>query len=390
MAALEFGAFDHLDRRAAPVAQVYEERLQLLEVIDAAGFSSYHLAEHHATPLALAPSPLTFLAAASQRTRRLRLGPLVLLLPMYNPLRLIEEICMLDHLSGGRLDLGVGRGISPFELRFHGVEPERSRAMFHEVLALLAAGMTSERLTYEGEFYRYENVPMELAPLQRPYPPLWYPTTSEDGLRYAGRHGMNVVLAGRDDAVFRQAEIYREAWAAHRDAPDRLNGHVAAPKLGAIYKLYVAETEEAALGVARPAQRAHYESLVKLWHDFGTEPTGAGHTPDMDLMVRRRVALVGTPDRVREQVAEYAARSGCNYLVVQPHFGEMTHEQALRSLRLFIDEVMPAFTTPATVPAEAEEESEIVDVKAALEDVRSGRVQPTTAAELIREFGSDD
>jgi alkanesulfonate monooxygenase SsuD/methylene tetrahydromethanopterin reductase-like flavin-dependent oxidoreductase (luciferase family) len=343
MAALTFGIFDHLDKRDAPIARIYEERLQLLECAESAGFERYHLAEHHQTPLSAAPSPALFLAAASQRTSRIRLGPLVFLLPMYNPLRLIEEVGTLDHLTNGRLDLGVGRGISPFELRFHGVDPDSSRARFHEVLAVLVAGMTSDRLSFDGEFYRYEDVPMEVPPLQRPYPPLWYPTTSEDGLRYAGRHGMNVVLAGRDDAVKRQADIYREAWHAHRHEPHRLNGHVAEPKLGAIYKMYLAETEDEALAVARPAQRAHYESLAKLWHDFGAEPTGAGHTPDIDLMIRRRVALVGTPDRVREQIAEYVETSGCNYLVVQPHFGTMTHEQAQRSLRLFADEVMPAF-----------------------------------------------
>ena len=352
MAAIDFGLFDHLDRRDAPIGRIYEERLQLLEYADAAGFYSYHLAEHHQTPLAAAPSPSVFLAAATQRTRRLRLGPLVYLLPMYNPLRLIEEVCILDQLSGGRLDVGVGRGISPFELRFHGVDPDRSRAMFHEVLAILVAGTAGDRLSFEGEFYRYDDVPMELAPVQRPHPPLWYPTTSEDGLRYAGRHGMNVVLAGRDDAVRRQAEIYREAWRAHAGEPDRLNGQVAEPKLGAIYKMHIAETDEEALAVARPAQRAHYESLAKLWHHFGTEPTGAGHTPDIDAMIARRVALVGTPARVREQVAEYIEASGCNYLVVQPHFGVMTHEQAMRSLRLFVEEVMPAFAE-MPVPAGA-------------------------------------
>jgi alkanesulfonate monooxygenase SsuD/methylene tetrahydromethanopterin reductase-like flavin-dependent oxidoreductase (luciferase family) len=223
------------------------------------------------------------------------------------------------------------------------VDPARSREMFHEALAVLTAGMTSPRLSYQGEFSRYDEVPMELQPLQRPYPPLWYPTTSEEGLRYAGRHGMNVVLAGRADGIRAQAEIYREAWQAHRDEPDRLNGHVAEPKIGANYKLYVAETDEEALAVARPAQRQHHHSLVKLWHDFGAEPIGRGFTDDLDLMIRRRTALIGSPARVREEVAEFFETSGCNYLVCHVHFGGMTHEQALRSLRLFAEEVMPAF-----------------------------------------------
>ncbi len=351
MTAVSFGIFDHLDRREAPLAQTFEERLQLLDAADAVGFRTYHLAEHHQTPLSIAPSPAVFLAAASQRTRRLRLGPLVYLLPMYDPLRLIEEICMLDQLSGGRFELGVGRGISPFELAYHGVDPERSRDQFHEALDVITTGMSTDRLSFKGRFYRYDRVPMEVWPVQRPYPPLWYPTTSEDGLRFAGRHSMNVVLAGRADGVAAQAAIYREAWQAHQGEPGRLNGHVAEPLLGANYKLYVAETDDAALEVARPAQRAHHNALAKLWHDFGTEPTGRGFTDDIDLMISRGTALVGSPARVREQVAEYFDRSNCNYLVVQVHFGGMTHEQALHSLRLFAAEVMPAFagsTEPAT------------------------------------------
>ncbi len=105
---MDLGIFDHLDRRDMPVADFYEHRLRLLEKYDAAGFYSYHLAEHHATPLGLAPMPGIFLAAATQRTRRIRLGPCVYCLPLYNPLRLIEEVCMLDHLSRGPVRLRGG------------------------------------------------------------------------------------------------------------------------------------------------------------------------------------------------------------------------------------------------------------------------------------------
>jgi alkanesulfonate monooxygenase SsuD/methylene tetrahydromethanopterin reductase-like flavin-dependent oxidoreductase (luciferase family) len=175
MTAVTFGLFDWIDRGDAPLQQLYEERLRLLEAADAAGFFAYHLAEHHATPLGLASSPGLFLAAAAQRTRRIRLGPLVYLLPLYNPLRLVEEICMLDHLSGGRLEVGIGRGVSPYELQHFGVDEADARSMFDEALAVLVAGLTHERLTFAGRHLRYEDVPMELRPLQRPYPPLWYP-----------------------------------------------------------------------------------------------------------------------------------------------------------------------------------------------------------------------
>jgi alkanesulfonate monooxygenase SsuD/methylene tetrahydromethanopterin reductase-like flavin-dependent oxidoreductase (luciferase family) len=173
MTQVTFGLFDWIDRGETPLHQLYEERLQLLQGADAAGFFGYHLAEHHATPLGMAPSPALFLAAAAQRTRRIRLGPLVYLLPLYNPLRLIEEVCMLDHLSGGRLELGVGRGVTPYELGYFGVDAAGTRAIFNEALAVLLAGLTHERLTFAGEHYRYHDVPMELHPLQRPYPSLW-------------------------------------------------------------------------------------------------------------------------------------------------------------------------------------------------------------------------
>ena len=113
---MKFGVFDHMDRGLVPLAQQYEERLKLIEAYDRAGFFCYHLAEHHATPLGMAPSPAVFLSAVAQRTKRMRLGPLVYILSLQNPLRAYEDICMLDHLSNGRLELGLGRGVSPVEI----------------------------------------------------------------------------------------------------------------------------------------------------------------------------------------------------------------------------------------------------------------------------------
>ncbi|MDP3768763.1 MAG: LLM class flavin-dependent oxidoreductase, partial [Dehalococcoidia bacterium] len=105
---LRFGIFDWLDDSRRGLAETWALRLTMLEYADRAGFFAYHLAEHHGTPLSTAPSPNLFLMAVAQRTRQLRFGPMVYLLPMYHPIRLIEEICILDQISGGRLELGVG------------------------------------------------------------------------------------------------------------------------------------------------------------------------------------------------------------------------------------------------------------------------------------------
>jgi alkanesulfonate monooxygenase SsuD/methylene tetrahydromethanopterin reductase-like flavin-dependent oxidoreductase (luciferase family) len=115
---MKIGLFDHVEDGARPVAQLFDERIEFAAAADKAGFYCLHVAEHHATPLNLVPVPGIYLGAVARETKHLRLGPLVYLLPLYSPLRLIEEICMLDHLSHGRLDIGVGRGVSPYELEF--------------------------------------------------------------------------------------------------------------------------------------------------------------------------------------------------------------------------------------------------------------------------------
>src|SRR5262245_22695445 len=191
-----FGIFDHVDGADAPLGGLYESRLRLIEAADAAGFRTYHVAEHHATPLGMAPSPGIYLAAVAQRTRRIRFGPLVYILPLYPPLRLIEEICMLDQLSGGRFELGVGRGISPYELAYCNVDFLEAAEIFEEGLEVILAGLTAKTLTHHGRHYHFRGVPIELEPLQRPYPPLWQGVTSVESAVAAAKRGASVVGHG--------------------------------------------------------------------------------------------------------------------------------------------------------------------------------------------------
>ena len=348
MEQVKFGLFDWIDRGKVPLHKLYEERLHLLEVADSAGFLGYHLAEHHFTPLGMAPSPALFLAAAAQRTQHIRLGPLGYLLPLYNPLRLIEEVCMLDQLSSGRLDLGFGRGVSPYELGYFGVDPTESRAILEESLAVLVKGMTKERLTYQGKYFQFNDAPMELKPLQQPYPPLWYPTHALDSVKYAARQGYNLVTLGPAAQVRQNVDTYWETWEVHQQEPDRLNSHVTNPKVGVMRQVLVADTDEEALAEAQEAHGDWYHSITKLWHEhgdrmpdelFGWEPSKQNQT-----------IIFGSPERVKEQVGQLIEESSCNYLVCAFAWGTLTHEQSLHSLRLFAEEVMPIFTgTPSPV-----------------------------------------
>jgi alkanesulfonate monooxygenase SsuD/methylene tetrahydromethanopterin reductase-like flavin-dependent oxidoreductase (luciferase family) len=346
MTQVAFGLFDWIDRASAPVNELFKERLQLLEAADAAGFYGYHVAEHHATPLGMAPSPALFLAAAAQRTRHIRLGPLVYLLPLYHPLRLIEEICMLDQLSDGRLDLGVGRGVSPYELRYFGVDPGETRAIFNETLAALLAGFTHSRLTFEGTHFKCHDMPMALQPFQKPYPPLWYPTHNPESVEYAARHGFNFVGLGPAAAVRQHVDAYRKTWSAHQHDQGRLNGHVADPKLGILRQVVVADTDEEARAAASAAHATWYRSITRLWHEHDD------HSVDglfaWETSMQADTILFGSPSRVREHVGRLLQESGCNYVICVFAWGSLPHEQTMRSLKLFAQEVMPAFAGGAS------------------------------------------
>ena len=127
---MKIGLFDHIEDGERPLAQLFDERLKFIQACDEAGFYCLQLAEHHQTPLNMVPIPGVFLGAIARLTKRIKMGPLVYLVPIVSPLRLIDEICMLDHLSNGRMEVGVGRGVSPFELRYHKIDHEQSREIF--------------------------------------------------------------------------------------------------------------------------------------------------------------------------------------------------------------------------------------------------------------------
>jgi alkanesulfonate monooxygenase SsuD/methylene tetrahydromethanopterin reductase-like flavin-dependent oxidoreductase (luciferase family) len=193
---LKFAIFDHLDSNGTALGSFLEERLLLLERIEASGFHAYQLAEHHSTPLGMAFSPSVFLSAAIQRTRKIRLGPLVYVLPLYHPLRLYEEICMLDHLSGGRLTVGVGRGGALLEHQRFGIDPNTAPAMYHKALAVLMRAFDSDVLDFEGKFYSYKDYVVQAKPVQRPHPPIWYGAPNAEAIAWAAPKNINVVSLG--------------------------------------------------------------------------------------------------------------------------------------------------------------------------------------------------
>ena len=339
---MKFGIFDHIDRRDEALGQFYEDRLELVSAVEAAGFYCYHIAEHHATPLGMTPSPNLFLVAMARQTTRLRMGPLIYMLPLYHPLRLIEEICMVDHLSQGRLDVGIGRGISPYEVACYGVDADAAREISEEYLDIILKGLTAESLSHQGKWQQISDVPMELRPLQKPYPPLWYGAGNEHGALFSARNGMNMVTLGATGRVKGLVAMYGDMWEEARDQPRRKNGPVETPLVGVGRHIFIADTDAEAENLARPAYEHWYESLVKLWRVHNDTPRTGMIIGDYEEARRLGVAVVGSPATVLADLSAQIEEIAINYLVCQLFWGSLTHDQEMRSLELFAAEIMPA------------------------------------------------
>jgi len=331
---MEFGIFDHLDRGDLPLKEYYEERLKVIEAYDRGGFYSYHVAEHHSTPLGMAPSPSIFLAAVAQRTQRLRFGPMVYALPFHHPIRLIEEICMLDQISGGRLEMGFGRGASPIELGLYGQNPADSQRIYEESLELILRGLSEKVLNFKGEFFSYDNVPMELEPLQKPHPPIWYGVHSPESAERAARSGLHIMSLDGAHETRSFTDRYREVWQETHGRSQRM------PKMGIGRFIVVAESDNEALSIARRAYLKWHRSFNHLYNARGGRPRHP-RPPDFDSVMETGLGYAGTAKSVSAFLQSQLAESGSTYLVGQFAFGDLSPSETLLSIELFTRHVMP-------------------------------------------------
>lgn len=334
---MKFGIFDHVDDSGLPLTEHYAARLEMIEAYDRLGFHAYHVAEHHGTPLGHAPSPSVWLAAISQRTTRLRFGPLVYLLPLYHPLRLAEEITMLDNLSGGRLEFGYGRGISPIEMGFYGVDMADQQDRAAEAFEVVTKALRNDRLDHAGRFYAFDDVPMLQACIQQPHPPLWYGTNSPGSVERCARAGINMVTLQSGERMRGMLEDYRRVFSENGgDEADM-------PLLGVGRHVVVADSDAEARALAAPAFARWRASFVHLWEQRGGDnPFIASFPADWDALEASGAGCAGSPATVREFLAQDRAMGGYTYLLAQLAFGDLTAAQVIRSAELLAKEVMPA------------------------------------------------
>ena len=316
--------------RHGSLEDVYARALERIEVMDRGGFDAVWLAEHHFTTFSVCPSVHMLGVLAAARTRRLRIGTAVSLAALYHPLRLAEEVALLDMLSGGRVNWGAGRGFAHAEFAAFGVPPEESADRFREAVEIVLKAWVGERLTFQGRHFSFDDVEVLPKPMQQPHPPVWMAATSEGAIDWAASRGFSILMDPH--ASLRELGDKRRRYTAKlaeagfsdqgRDIPmARL--------------LALASTKAEAAEVARRGaqwlvdayagpQHAHRKSMQMARTYDGKDP--AQHYVDS-------VILHGTPDSVLEQIAALEDEIGLNYLMCAPLSRE--------TFRLLADQVAP-------------------------------------------------
>src|SRR5215472_8454148 len=335
--AFAFGIFDSFDLGESSPGQVIASRLDFAVAAEAAGIGHYHVTEHHGTPLSVCPSPNLFLAALSQRTTTMRMGALVHVLPSYEPLRLAEEIATLDQLTHGRLDVGVGSGVSPYELAYFGIDADEARDRYAETLAAVTGALATGRLRHRGVLLRDYDVELSIGPVQRPHPPLWYASSNTRSAEWAAANDVNFVGRWNGGSFAPAARAFWQAWA------DRQNGSASRgqpPRVGVAAHVYLGATDADAVERFRKAAAIHYQHLLSLWHKNGNH--AFDFMANLDAGMKSGGALVGTARTVRDLLTEQVRQAPVNYFEATLAFGDLTPEEAHANLTAFAETVMPA------------------------------------------------
>ncbi|NQV55039.1 MAG: LLM class flavin-dependent oxidoreductase [Rhodospirillales bacterium] len=343
--------------------KTYAEHLDAWEELDRLGYDGVGFNEHHTSPYGLMNSPNLMAAAAAQRTRNIKLLIYGNLLPLHQPLRLAEELAMLDCLSNGRLISGVARGI-PREYIVHNVPMGESRARFEEAYKIIIKAWTEEEFSYEGEFWSYKNVSIWPRPVQQPHPPIWVPITgSKESIEWAGANNIPITPGGGSPGLREDIIIYYAKCLAKNGfkiTPDHLNFpmnvYVADSKAQAVkeagpYHLYfnrtlfshgnVTETNlqrkdgyvsDASSDYVRPE---NLQAAARSREDFRNMTMD-----DVERMAEN--APWGTAEEVIERIIETAEHAGANTVQISLNRGAMPHEMFMAQIKLFADKVLPA------------------------------------------------
>jgi alkanesulfonate monooxygenase SsuD/methylene tetrahydromethanopterin reductase-like flavin-dependent oxidoreductase (luciferase family) len=321
-------------QRRVPLQTVYARALERIEIMDRGGFDAVWLAEHHFNAFSVCPSVHMMGMLAAARTIRLRIGTAVSLAAFYHPLRLAEEVALLDVLSGGRVNWGAGRGFDPTEFAVFGVSAEESASRFREAVDVVLHAWTEERLTFRGQHFHFENVEVLPKPLQRPHPPVWAAASSEPAVEWAAEHGLSILMDphAAHGEIARKRRLYEERLVASGFA-------MAGREIPMARLLAIAETHDEAEAVARRGATWVLDSYAGPRHRAVLPFGSPVHATLIDPVERylREVIVYGTPAEVVDRLAALRDELPLEYLLCAP----LSHA----SFVLLADEVLPRVTS---------------------------------------------
>ena len=329
---MKFGVFAVADHYPTELprttARFYDELLEQVEAADAWGFDSFWVAEHHFHPYGVIPRPPVWMAAAAQRTRRIRLGAAVVVLPFDNPLRTAEDYAMVDVISGGRLNLGVGSGYLSHEYAGFNVDPAEKRERFDEALDILLRAWTGERFSYAGRWHTVTDVQLNLVPLQRPRPPLWVAVLRNEAAPLVGARGLPVMTIPY--AATEQIDELGDVVRAFRNAFVGAGGHAEDATVPFGLHAHCAPDTHQARAEADEAMERYVRTRLY-----------ARQRP-VELLVKKDLVAFGSPEEIIRIARRYEALGLTHFLAIA-NFGGLPHASVMASLELMAKHVLPAF-----------------------------------------------
>ncbi len=333
---------------------IIHRELAQVEWTEELGFDEVWFTEHHFIDYGLSVDPATLAAAAASRTRRVRIGLAAAILPFHHPVRLAEQTILLDIISRGRLDVGVGRGNRPAEFAGYRVPQEESRERFDEAVEVLRRAWTEERFSYEGRFFQFHDVRVIPKPVQQPHPPLYQVCVSKDSIEGAALRGwpmLNSILRGPVDQIVAQRDIYvaalRKAGRSDAEVAAMLN------QWGVSRQIYVADTDARALEEGKEAELWYQASLRRFMIPERIEDAHPSLQPGFRALAEklaritwedlvRETLAFGSPDTVARHI-EHMRSLGVGHVLCWMNFGGLPQDKVRRSMELFAREVMPRF-----------------------------------------------
>ena len=348
---MEFGMFHEFQRRPGQTeAEAFAESFEQVDEAERAGLDVMWLAELHSAPeRSVLAAPMTIASAIAVRTKRMKIGIAVQVLPLCHPLRIAEEATTVDHISNGRLIMGVGRSGFPRVYQAYGVSYAESRERFAEVMEILKRAWTSETFSFHGEYYRFDDVCVTPKPVQAPYPEMRMAVNSPDTFQQTGEQGLPIFVAtrlGDLNELVPNLRVYQEAWAKA--------GH---PGKGRVYlrvPVYIAETE-------KRAREEPMESVMHFYRYLGerieASAVQAGARAienraergarlmsiDYDEVLRSKI-VVGTPAMVADRLAGLREELGLSGILAEFNCGmRIPHANVVNSITMLCQEVMPRF-----------------------------------------------